>query len=61
VLLHQGVLTTSAARTYPLEEIGTAATQAETKGRQGKVLLVPRQHQQEQKANPREGLGETRR
>ncbi len=41
-LLHEGVLTTSAARPFSLDEIGTAVTQAEATGRQGKILLVPR-------------------
>lgn len=45
-LLHQGILTTSAARKYPLEEIGAAVSQAETTGRQGKILLVPQPHEQ---------------
>ena len=40
-LLRQGVLTTSAARAFSLDEIGTAVTQAEATGRQGKILLVP--------------------
>jgi NADPH:quinone reductase-like Zn-dependent oxidoreductase len=40
-LLHEGILTTSAARPFSLDEIGTAVTQAETTGRQGKILLVP--------------------
>ena len=40
-LLHEGILTTSAARPFPLDEIGTAVTQAEATGRQGKILLVP--------------------
>jgi len=42
-LLREGILTTSAARPFSLEEIGMAVTQAETIGRQGKMLLVPRQ------------------
>jgi NADPH:quinone reductase-like Zn-dependent oxidoreductase len=40
-LLHEGVLTTSAVRSFLLDEIGTAVAQAETVGRQGKILLVP--------------------
>jgi NADPH2:quinone reductase len=40
-LMREGILTTSAARPFPLDEIGTAVTQAETTGRQGKTLLVP--------------------
>jgi hypothetical protein len=59
-LLHQGILTTSSARTYPLEEIGTAVTQAETAGRPGKILLVPNPHKERQEASPLEGLSETK-
>jgi NADPH:quinone reductase-like Zn-dependent oxidoreductase len=40
-LLHEGILTTSAARPFSLDEIGTAVMQAETTSRQGKILLVP--------------------
>jgi NADPH:quinone reductase-like Zn-dependent oxidoreductase len=40
-LLHAGVLTTSAARPFSLDEVGSAVTHAEVRGRQGKVLLVP--------------------
>jgi NADPH:quinone reductase-like Zn-dependent oxidoreductase len=40
-LMREGVLVTSPGRTYPLEEIGTAVTQAEASGRQGKVFLTP--------------------
>ncbi len=41
-LLRDGILVTStAARTFSLDEIGAAVTQAESIGRQGKVLLVP--------------------
>ena len=43
-LLREGILTTSAARAFSLDEIGTAVTQAETTGRQGKILLVPQKH-----------------
>jgi len=42
-LLRDGILVTStAARTFSLDEIGAAVTQAESTGRQGKVLLVLR-------------------
>ncbi len=44
-LLREGVLTTSAARAFPLDEIGTAVRQAEATGRQGKILLVPQKHE----------------
>jgi NADPH:quinone reductase-like Zn-dependent oxidoreductase len=40
-LMREGVLVTSPGRTYPLEEIGTAVTQAEASGKQGKVFLTP--------------------
>ena len=41
-LLRDGILASSAAaRTFSLDEIGAAVTQAESMGRQGKVLLVP--------------------
>jgi NADPH:quinone reductase len=40
-LMREGMLVTSAARPCSLDEIGTAVTQAETTGRQGKILLVP--------------------
>ncbi|GHO47394.1 zinc-dependent alcohol dehydrogenase family protein [Ktedonospora formicarum] len=40
-LLREGILTTSAAQSFPLDEIGAAVIQAEAVGRQGKVLLVP--------------------
>lgn len=40
-LMREGILVTSAARKFSLDEIGTAVTQAESTGRQGKVLLVP--------------------
>ncbi|MGW1159514.1 zinc-dependent alcohol dehydrogenase family protein [Streptomyces sp. NPDC002513] len=40
-LMREGVLETSPGRTYALDEIGDAVAQAEQKGRQGKVLLVP--------------------
>jgi NADPH2:quinone reductase len=38
-LLRVGVLTSEIGATYPLEEIQTAVRQAQTPGRQGKVLL----------------------
>ena len=44
MLLHEGILTTSAVRPFSLDEIGTAVAQAETMGRQGKVLLLPEKH-----------------
>jgi NADPH:quinone reductase len=40
-LLHKGILTTSAVRPFSLDEIDRAVAQAETTGRQGKILLVP--------------------
>ena len=40
-LMREGVLVTSAALKFSLNEIDAAVRQAETKGRQGKVLLVP--------------------
>ena len=40
-LLHDGVLTTSAARPFSLAEISTAVAQAEATGKKGKMLLVP--------------------
>jgi len=40
-LMREGMLVTSAARPFSLDEIGTAVTQAEATGRQGKILLVP--------------------
>ena len=40
-LLREGILTTSTTQPYSLDEIGAAVTQAETVGRQGKVLLIP--------------------
>jgi NADPH:quinone reductase len=44
MLLREGILATSAARAFSLDEIGTAVTQAEATGRQGKILLVPQKH-----------------
>jgi NADPH:quinone reductase len=43
-LIHEGILVTSAARPFSLDEIGTAVTQAEATGRKGKILLVPQKH-----------------
>ena len=40
-LMREGILVTSAARPFSLDQIGTAVTQAETTGRRGKILLVP--------------------
>jgi NADPH2:quinone reductase len=41
-LMREGILLTSpAARSFSLDEIGAAVTQAESIGRQGKMLLVP--------------------
>ena len=40
-LMREGILVTSAARPFSLDEIGTAVTQAEATGRQGKILLAP--------------------
>lgn len=40
-LIREGVLGTTRARTFSLNEIGAAVKQAEARGRQGKVLLVP--------------------
>jgi NADPH2:quinone reductase len=40
-LMREGVLGTARALTFSLDEIGAAVTQAESTGRQGKVLLVP--------------------
>jgi NADPH2:quinone reductase len=40
-LMREGILETSAGRKFPLDEIGAAVTQAESVGRQGKVLLIP--------------------
>jgi hypothetical protein len=42
--MREGILVTSAARSFSLDEIGNAVTQAETTGRQGKILLVPQKH-----------------
>jgi NADPH:quinone reductase-like Zn-dependent oxidoreductase len=39
--MREGVLVTSAALKFSLNEIDAAVRQAESKGRQGKVLLVP--------------------
>jgi NADPH:quinone reductase-like Zn-dependent oxidoreductase len=43
-LMRDGVLVTSAVRKFSLDEIGAAVVQAEAIGRQGKVLLVPKEH-----------------
>jgi NADPH:quinone reductase-like Zn-dependent oxidoreductase len=40
-LIRQGVLGTTIGRRYPLDEVAAAVAQSETKGRSGKVLLVP--------------------
>ncbi len=40
-LMREGILATSAVRPFSLDEIGTAVTQAEATGRQGKILFVP--------------------
>jgi NADPH:quinone reductase len=40
-LPREGILTTSAARPFSLDEISTAVVQAEAPGRQGKILLAP--------------------
>jgi NADPH2:quinone reductase len=40
-LMRDDVLVTSLGRTYSLDEIGTAAAQAESVGRRGKILLNP--------------------
>jgi len=46
-LMRDGLLVTSAARTFSLDEIGSAVTQAEATGRQGKILLVPQTQEME--------------
>jgi NADPH:quinone reductase len=40
-LIGDGILETKPGRRYSLDDIGTAVTQAESVGRQGKVLLTP--------------------
>ncbi|WP_066954499.1 zinc-dependent alcohol dehydrogenase family protein [Streptomyces lushanensis] len=40
-LMHEGIVETSPGHRYPLGEIGAAVEEAETTGKQGKVLLVP--------------------
>jgi hypothetical protein len=40
-LMREGILGTVGERTFSLDNIGAAVTQAESTGRQGKVLLVP--------------------
>jgi NADPH:quinone reductase-like Zn-dependent oxidoreductase len=42
-LMREGVLATSPGTQYPLDEIHAAVTHAELVGRNGKVLLAPRQ------------------
>jgi NADPH:quinone reductase-like Zn-dependent oxidoreductase len=42
-LIRDGILETSRGRRYSLDEIGAAVTQAESAGKQGKVLLIPGQ------------------
>jgi NADPH:quinone reductase-like Zn-dependent oxidoreductase len=42
-LMRQGILWTSPGRKFSLDEIGAAVAQAESPGKQGKVLLVPAQ------------------
>ena len=43
-LVREGILVTSAARPFSLDEISTAVRQAEAPDRQGKILLVPQKH-----------------
>jgi len=40
-LVRDGILQTAPGRRYSLDEIGAAVTQAESAGKQGKVLLTP--------------------
>ncbi|GAA4629432.1 zinc-binding dehydrogenase [Actinoallomurus vinaceus] len=40
-LMREGIIETSPGLKYSLDEVGDAVTQAEQKGRQGKVFLVP--------------------
>ncbi|MFE4413301.1 zinc-dependent alcohol dehydrogenase family protein [Streptomyces sp. NPDC056821] len=40
-LMREGIIETSPGRKYSLDDIGEAVAQAEQKGRQGKVFLVP--------------------
>ncbi|MGW0994715.1 zinc-dependent alcohol dehydrogenase family protein [Streptomyces sp. NPDC002520] len=40
-LMHEGIVETSPGRKYSLDDIQEAVTQAEQKGRHGKVFLVP--------------------
>jgi NADPH2:quinone reductase len=42
-LMREGVLVTSPGTKYPLDEVRTAVTEAESAGRKGKVLLAPGQ------------------
>jgi NADPH:quinone reductase-like Zn-dependent oxidoreductase len=60
-LLHEGILTTSMSLPFSLKEIGIAVTQAETMGRQGKILLVPQQHEQGPASQPTRGVSKTTR
>ena len=46
-LMREGILVTSAARPFSLDEIGIAVAQAETTGRPGKILLVPQTQERE--------------
>ena len=46
-LMREGILVTSAARPFSLDEIDRAVTQAEATGRQGKILLVPQTQERE--------------
>jgi NADPH:quinone reductase-like Zn-dependent oxidoreductase len=40
-LMRQGILVTSIGRRFSLDDVAAAVLQSETKGRSGKVLLVP--------------------
>jgi NADPH:quinone reductase-like Zn-dependent oxidoreductase len=40
-LIREGILESSIGRKYPLDDVAAAVAQSETKGRSGKVLLVP--------------------
>jgi NADPH:quinone reductase len=40
-LIRQGILESTIGRRYPLDDVAPAVAQSETKGRSGKVLLVP--------------------
>ena len=41
VLMRDGILETKPGRRYTLDDIGAAVTQAESVGKEGKVLLTP--------------------